>query len=268
AHSRQRAQVPLGVGHGYLWEPVERRLASRGLRECLQDRFDARRLDLRDAAGTDRLLDLSHGRVAHRVPALKPLPQCQVCDVAVAVVGRLREDGQDQLCDRMAMRPRRGHPIDKPQAVADRAHPAGRRTAPGCPARGCSGHAVHRLHVILASGCRSPSTPSNSPARLCSTAGPRPNLRHSSTSTAVRRALTTGSRYSSGREVWPLTWSALDVRQRGPTSITHSRGLPTSSSCFWTNSRSRLSPWSPTIGEPAQDSCWLSASRNGCRRWC
>ena len=41
----------------------------------------------------------STGRVAHRLPRVEALAQAQEGDVAVAVVGRLREHGQHQLVD-------------------------------------------------------------------------------------------------------------------------------------------------------------------------
>ena len=103
----QRAQVVAGLVDAGVRQPVERELAALGDR--LQDRLDADRLHLRDAAGADRLLDLLDRRVAHRLPGLEALAQAQVGDVAVAVVRRLRQDGADQLGDRMAVR---GHARD------------------------------------------------------------------------------------------------------------------------------------------------------------
>src|SRR5436305_1008248 len=94
-----------------------------GLRDRLQDRFDARRFDPRDAPGTDRLLDLVHPCVADVLEAFKPFPQRQVGDIPVAVVCRLREDGQDQFCDRVPVGLRRGYAVDEPQSVPDGTHP-------------------------------------------------------------------------------------------------------------------------------------------------
>ena len=67
------------------------------------------RLDLRDPAGPDRLLDLVDRRVAHGLPAIEALAQAQEGDVAVAVVRRLLQHGQDQLADRVAVRRHDGH---------------------------------------------------------------------------------------------------------------------------------------------------------------
>ena len=68
-----------------------------GLRDRREDRLDPRRLDLRDPAAPDRLLDLVDRRVADLLPAREALAQPEIGDVAVAVVGRLRQDRQDQL---------------------------------------------------------------------------------------------------------------------------------------------------------------------------
>ena len=57
----------------------------------------------------------------------------QVGDVAVAVVGRLREDGQDQLGDRVAVRRQRRHAIRGGEAPADA--PDGGHGADGIVAR-------------------------------------------------------------------------------------------------------------------------------------
>ena len=64
-------------------------------------------------------------RVAHRGPAREARAQPQEGDVAVAVVRRLREDGEDQLVERPPVRRRRRPAVDEPQPVAQRAHAAG-----------------------------------------------------------------------------------------------------------------------------------------------
>src|SRR4051794_41951231 len=73
-----------------------------------QDLLDADRLDLRDAARADRRLDVGVRRVADLLPAREALAQAQERDVAVAVVGRLREDREDQLVEPAAVRRGRG----------------------------------------------------------------------------------------------------------------------------------------------------------------
>ena len=63
-------------------------------------------------------------------PSGEARAQAQVRDVAVAVVGRLREDGQDQLLEPLAVRRGDGPAVDEPQPVADRAHPPRRGRRP------------------------------------------------------------------------------------------------------------------------------------------
>ena len=81
--------------------------------------------------GPDRLLDLLHRRVAHRLPRVEAVAQAQEGDVAVAVVGRLRQHRQHQLADRVAVGLHHGDPVHRAQALAHRAHAAGSGSAPG-----------------------------------------------------------------------------------------------------------------------------------------
>ena len=71
-------------------------------------------------------------RTASQLPNRSPQPHER--DVAVAVVGRLREHGEDQLVEPHPVRRRRRDPVDLPQPVADppdpRAAPAAHATAP------------------------------------------------------------------------------------------------------------------------------------------
>ena len=62
--------------------------------------LDADRFLPVEPAGLDRVLDLGDGRVAHLPPRSEALAQPQVGDVAVAVVRRLGQDGEDQLVQR------------------------------------------------------------------------------------------------------------------------------------------------------------------------
>ena len=69
---------------------------------------------------TDLTFEMPPGRIASSTSSTgasrtasqvsKRVAQAQVGDVAVAVVGRLREDGEDQLGDRVAVRRQSGTP--------------------------------------------------------------------------------------------------------------------------------------------------------------
>ena len=120
AHRKSRA-----LGQRRVARPVEIERLDRP-----QDLLDAHRLDLRDAARPDRLLDLLDRRVAHRLPRREALAQAQVGDVTVAVVGRLAEDGQHELRDGVAVGRGARHAVDLGQAGADRADAAGGQGAP------------------------------------------------------------------------------------------------------------------------------------------
>ena len=85
----------------------------------MQDRLDTGRLHLRDAARANRLLDLGDRRGAHLLPRRQPLAETQVGDVAVAVVGRLREDGEHELRERVAVGAHQRDAVHLPQAFAD-----------------------------------------------------------------------------------------------------------------------------------------------------
>ena len=116
-----------------------------------QDRLDAHGLDLGDAAGADRLLDLGDGRVAHGLPGGEARAQAQEGDVAVAVVGRLREHGQHELGDRMPVRGasagrRRPRAGGRERARRARARAASRRRA-GAWRGALGGGGRHRVTV-------------------------------------------------------------------------------------------------------------------------
>ena len=93
----------------------------------------ARRIDLIRA---DLTLEMPPGRIASSISSTgasrtssqrrEPLAQRQIGDVPVAVVRRLRQHGQDQLGDRMAVGLGQRDPVHEPQPVADRAHPTAR----------------------------------------------------------------------------------------------------------------------------------------------
>ena len=103
---------------------------------------------------TDLTFEIPPGRIASSIsvdasrhappPSREPLAQRQVGDVAIAVVGPLREDGQDQLGDRIAVRLRARDTVERTQRVPDlHAHDGGRRPPrralrgrPACMRRG------------------------------------------------------------------------------------------------------------------------------------
>jgi hypothetical protein len=87
--------------------------------DLAQDVLDPGGLDLRDAARADRELDVGVGRVADRLPAAEAVAQGQERDIAVAVVGRLRQDGEDQLVEAVPVRRRERPAVDLTQPVAD-----------------------------------------------------------------------------------------------------------------------------------------------------
>src|SRR5436309_3452154 len=136
AHAGQRAAGAVGPGG----RDALGRTGAGGARRpgCLpdraQDRLDPRGLDLRDAAGPDRQLDLVDWRIADLLPGSEPLAERQIGDVAIAVVGRLRQHRQNQLRDRVAVRHGEWDAIDEPQPVANRADPAARRRLPATQA--------------------------------------------------------------------------------------------------------------------------------------
>ena len=114
------------------------------------------RLDLRDPAGPDRLLDLLDRRVADRLPRREAVAQAQEGDVAVAVVRRLREDGQDELAERVAVRRHdRARRRSRAGARAARARgaPAARQGARGTAATAATG----RRTVSWRAACPPPS---------------------------------------------------------------------------------------------------------------
>src|SRR3954454_8500070 len=86
--------------------------------ERAQDRLDAHRLLAVQPTGLDRGLDVLERRIAYGVPAAEAVAQAQERDVAVAVVGRLREDREDQLVERAPVRRRGGDAVEQPQPVA------------------------------------------------------------------------------------------------------------------------------------------------------
>src|SRR6266487_2398452 len=133
----QRAQVGLRLGHGRVAHPAQvERIPDR-----LEDGLDAHGLDLRDPARPDGLLDLPHRRVADGPPRREALAQAQEGDVAVAVVGRLREHGEDELADRVLVRCHDRHAVHRAQALAHGPHAAGGGSAPG---------ARHARSIVLA----------------------------------------------------------------------------------------------------------------------
>ena len=77
----------------------------------------------------------------------KRVAQAQERDVAVAVVRRLREHGQDQLVERLPVRRRRRPAVDEPQPVAQREHAPARGRRPVAARDGR--HARHDTRAMI-----------------------------------------------------------------------------------------------------------------------
>ena len=153
--------------------------------ERAQDRLDPRRLDLRDPARADRRLDLvDRARRAPPPSAGKRVAQAQEGDVAVAVVRRLREHGEDQLVERPPVRRRDRHAVD----TRSRSRSARTRRAGGASSRGGG----QRRHATASMARRVPAVhrahrDARRPAGLLARRGAAgPAARPSSTSTACR----------------------------------------------------------------------------------
>ena len=88
----------------------------------------------------DLTFEIPPGRIAASTSAFgasrtsaqlaEPRAQAQEGDVAVAVVGRLAEHGEDQLVERLPVRRRGRAAVDQAQPVAQRADAAPRRRGP------------------------------------------------------------------------------------------------------------------------------------------
>src|SRR5215212_9062475 len=111
---RQRAQVLASLLDRGRLEPSQVVAVERA-----QDGLDHLRLRGCQAPGANRLLHLLPGRVAHSRPIRKPLAQPAVGDVAVAVVGVLREHREHQLVDGRAVGFELGLAVRRPQAFHD-----------------------------------------------------------------------------------------------------------------------------------------------------
>ena len=186
AHRKSRASsTPASA------QPVERELAV--ARRCAsQDRLDAHRLHLRDPARAGS--PPRPPRPARRARASQvgeALAQAQVGDVAVAVVRRLRQDGADELGDRMAVRRHARDAVDLGEPGADAPHAGGWGRAQEAGPRQDTG-----ATIVRAADAPMPSTPSSSTTSPCSSCGPATTTSPCSTSTACRPAPTTGCRSS------------------------------------------------------------------------
>ena len=195
----------------------------------------------------------------------KPLAQAQEGDVAVAVVRRLREDGQDELVERVAVGRHDRHAVDVAQALAHRAHAARRRRGPGRRRRrGRHGRAAPERRVthgrvkIGSDRCRSPaSAPRRSAASPSSgarrTRRPGPSGRRSSTSTASRRARTTGCPSCAAPAAWRPTSRASGARASAGTATSRWPATTPSSSASSTSPASSACGSSSTTG--ARSAC-------------
>src|SRR5215218_5562470 len=201
------------------------------LREHAQDLLDAPGLDLGDAAGADRLLDLLVRGVADGLPGSEAAAQPQEGDVAVAVVGRLREHGQDQLVEAAAVRRRHGDAVDLAQAVADAPH-AG-------TVGSCSGASYATApHDSVA---RAPA-PITEITRAARRSGPRAPHR------ASGRAWP-GSVREEGRALHGILHLALKVSAKLPRTLL---GSPAATDC--------------APRRPLQDTDWLGTPKSGSAR--
>ena len=132
---------------------------------------------------TDLTFEIPPGRIASSTSATgasrtcsqrrQALAQAQVGDVAVAVVGRLREHRQHELGDRIAVRAHQRDAVHLAQAVADPHDPRARRRRPAAADRLAGGGGVGRAraHRITVSA-RAPPAISSAGAR-----GERPQRR-------------------------------------------------------------------------------------------
>ena len=133
----------------------------RRVRQRAQDLLDPHGLLAVQAAGLDRRLDLLQRRVAHLLPGREARAQAQVGDVAVAVVGRLREHGEDQLLEPVAVRRRDRPAVDEPQPIAQRAHATRRGRRPARRAARWRAWALTGVSLRTAK-CRERRAPPNS----------------------------------------------------------------------------------------------------------
>src|SRR3954466_10636606 len=117
ADARQRGQPCPALFDARVRQPAEVVAV-----ELPQDRLDAGGLDLRDAAGADRRLHLGVRRVPDRLPAPEALAQAQEGAGAVASARGLREDGEDQLVERPAVRRGDRTAVHGAEAVPDAAN--------------------------------------------------------------------------------------------------------------------------------------------------
>ena len=99
-------------------------------------------------------------RVADRLPGREALAQAQVGDVAVAVVRRLRQDGEDELGDRVAVRRQRRDAVDLAQALADARDAVGAPARPPRPAHASAPQRSARLAAAPATASGSAAAPS------------------------------------------------------------------------------------------------------------
>src|SRR6266480_3734134 len=114
-------------------------------------------LDSRDPTGTDRLLDLVNGGLEHGPPVGEARSQPRVGDVAVAVVGVLGEDRQDQLIERSAVGLVPRAAVESAQTVSNRAHPAPVWLMPLRQALGgaaCGRHPVKAISSLSLAGTK------------------------------------------------------------------------------------------------------------------
>src|SRR5215208_1216735 len=240
---RQRAQVLASLLDRGRLEPSQVVAVERA-----QDGLDHLRLRGCQAPGANRLLHLLRGRVAHSRPIRKPLAQPAVGDVAVAVVGVLREHREHQLVDGRAVGFELGLAVRRPQAFHDRPHAPAVRPLPVAPVT---------FHAWTSS-TTAPRSPGSRPS------GARPAMRPSCTSTATRTTRTCGYRSSSVPAASRWTSRVSGGQRSRPTSTTRSRATASGSTRSAATSAGNAAACSCTTGVPSGS---LSAHASTGSRW-
>ena len=156
--ARQRAEVRLR-----LLRPARRASTSSSSGSPIARRIAWIRADFTFEMPPGRIASSTSSSGASRTASQRreALAQAQVRDVAVAVVRGLRQDRQDELGDRVAVRRQRGHAVDLGEPLADPRDPRARPALPGRPrgARARRGHssAPQRSQARAASSAASGS---------------------------------------------------------------------------------------------------------------
>ena len=197
-------------------------------------------------------------RVADRLPGREALAQTRVGDVAVAVVGALGEDGEDELVERRAVGLLARDAVELAQPVADRADPAARRSPPCRPSpRSRRVTVAHRYGRARARGAGAEAASSTG----CRWSGERrpPTAFRCSTCTASRTPRRPWEPFlarTGGRRARPARLRALG--QARALRLLDRRLRRVARALRRARRDSSASRWSSTIGVR-----WRSCSRSG-----